>query len=135
MTLARNRYFPLLLLVCFLLFASLCLSFSPVARWVPAGSAVSGAVLCLFLLGRKEEVAEGRRGTSPWGVVGTLLIASSITGLVGILAAVPATYVSYAWFSGEKDWWRVLLLAVISTLAIYLIFGLLLEIPLTRNLS
>jgi hypothetical protein len=29
----------------------------------------------------------------------------------------------------------VLLLAVISTLAIYLIFGLLLEIPLTRNLS
>jgi len=133
-TLSKTRLFLLFLLVSFLLCALHSRSFSTVARWVPFGSAVSGAALCLLLMGVKEKAAESRQQGRGWSAVWTLLIVSGVVGLIGMLAMAPASFVVYMLLSERTGWRRVLIAAAVLTLAIYLTFGVVLQVPLFREL-
>ena len=134
MTLTGNRLFPFFLLVFFLLCALLSWSFSPAARWGPAGSALSGAALCLWLLSKKDAVTVNEPRAGLRSAVATLLIVSGVAGLAGMLAMAPATYLAYMLLSKTKDRRRLLVAAAVSTLVVYLLFGVLLQVPLSRNL-
>lgn len=134
MTVWNRPLFIFFLLALFLLFGLISLSFSSAARMVPASCAAVGIALCLLSL-RKEKAAPetGHRGARD--AVSTLLIVSGVAAVAGMLAMAPATYLAYALVSGRgRDWRRVAVAAAVATLATYLVFGILLQVPLARTL-
>lgn len=135
MTLWNRPLFLYLLLSIFLLFAFASLSISPAARMVPAGCAAAGIVLSLLLLKKESAPSEAvHRGARD--AVATLLIVSGVAAVAGMLAMAPATFVAYALVSGrDRDWREVAVTAAVATLVTYLIFGILLHVPLARTLS
>ena len=134
MTVWNRPLFLYFLLAVFLLFALTSLSISPAARTVPAGCAAVGFALSLLLL-RKEKAPpkSGHRGARE--AVSTLLIVSGVAAVAGMLAMAPASYLAYALVSGgARDWRRMAVAAAVATLAAYLLFGILLQVPLARTL-
>jgi H+/gluconate symporter-like permease len=95
---------------------------------------VLGAALCLLLLVKKEGVTRAEPGSGAWRAILTLLVVAGAGALGGMLAAAPAAYLFYALFSEGRNWRSALAAAVVSTLLVYVLFGVLLEVPLLRNL-
>lgn len=131
----QARLLPIFLLLFFVLSGAVSRTFGARARWVPAGCAALGAALCLLLLVKKEGATAGEPGTRAWRAVLTLLVVAGAGALGGMLVAAPAAYVVYALFSSEgRNWRHTLAAAVVSTLLVYVLFGVLLGVPLLRNL-
>lgn len=131
----QARLFPIVLLLFFVLCGAVSRTFGARTRWVPAACAVLGAALCLLLLVKKAGTTSGEPGTGAWRAVLTLLVVAGAGALGGMLAAAPAAYLVYAlFFSKGWNWRAALAAAAVSTLLVYVLFGVLLEVPLLRSL-
>ena len=133
MRLGQARRFPLFLLLIFVLSAAASWTFGARARWVPAGCAVLGAALCLLLLAQRAGTASPESGSGAWRPMLTLLLVAGAGALGGMLAAAPAAYLGYALFSEKRHWRGALTAAVVATLLVYILFGLLLSVPLLKE--
>jgi hypothetical protein len=130
----QARLFPLFLLLLFVLFGAGSRSFGERSRWVPFGCGGLGAALCLVLMVKKEETTSAEPGSGAWRAELTLLVVAGAGALGGMLAAAPAAYLFYALVSEGRSWRNALAAAVVSTVLVYFLFGVLLEVPLLRNL-
>ena len=107
----------------------------------PTLIAVFGLLLTVSLVmdALQERRADGQAEKKPAGkknLVGVLvLIAAALVYyfLMPLLHFIPATLVFLAFlfvYLGERTWWKIALLSVITTVAIYVLFGMALHVRL-----
>ena len=137
------REFGLLLFLfaVFLLFGILSLGFSARARWVPVGTAAPGALLCLWAMVRtfRRETPRSVEAEqmAPHGLRNmslTLAGGLAVAVVAGFVYSVPVIFFFFALLSeGRSGLWSAAAVAILATVVVYLLFGVALQIPLTRG--
>ncbi|MEE8587069.1 MAG: tripartite tricarboxylate transporter TctB family protein [Acidobacteriota bacterium] len=130
------------LLAVFVFFGLLSIQISPRARWVPLGACLPGAALCLWILVRGSEPKKQQRraaaaqksASGARNLALTLSVSLAAAAVGGLIYAVPLCYLLFALLSdGRAKLWQALAAALAATLFIYILFGVLLRVPLQRG--
>jgi hypothetical protein len=125
----RSSLFVIALLLVFLISGALSMAFNGRTRPMPAACAALGVVLCLVLTARRDATTKPQSGSRVWRFLAMPFLVAAAGAAGGILAAAPAAYLGYALVSETRNWRSALTAAVISTLLAYVLFGMLLGVP------